>query len=197
MSNILVSGPTAVSTQPNDANTYLVQPNATLTVTNGLSPESVIIDNGGTVIFDSTAKEQGNIFVLGKGILVFANLSFIAPAGGPGGEHIQLDSNSFMGIAGMPTSEAPQTFTWSSNLSGQPDPTSGSFNLSFADLPQVGLNASVIGSAKNSAPPWSFSQVGIPGAFSGIFSSNTAVPAGAVNVTPNQLSPPPMAVTTT
>lgn len=171
-------------TQPNDDGTYILQPGAFLNVTNGLGPNSVIVDNGGTVIFNSTAKEQGTIFVLGKGSLVFGGLKFISSATG---EHIRVDGTSNIGIAGMTASEPAKEFLWGSNLTAAPDPSAGSFNINFADLMggPVGLDVGLIGGAPNSLPMWSFSQVGIAGSFSGLFTQNMAVPPGAVNVTPN------------
>jgi hypothetical protein len=69
-----------------------------------------------------------------------------------------------------------------------PDPTAGSFNVAFADLmggTPVGLNVGLIGGAPNSFPMWSYSQVGIAGSFSGVFTNNMLVPTGAMNTTPN------------
>ena len=173
-------------TQPNDDGTYIVQPGAFLNVTNGLGANSVIVDNGGTVIFSSPAKESGNLVVLNKGMLVFGNLTFLAPAAT---ETIKIDTSSILGIAGMTASEPAKEFLWGTNITANTaDPTAGSFNVAFADLlagAPVGLNVGLLGAPPNSLPTWSFSQVGIPGSFSGLFTPNGAVPAGAVNVTPN------------
>jgi hypothetical protein len=184
--NTNVTAGKTVLTGPNDNGSYLVQPGGTLNVTAGLGPDSVVVDNGGTVIFASAAKELGNIFVLDKGILVFGNLAFIAPAET---ETIKIDGTSTLGIAGMTTSEPAKEFLWGTNLTANTaDPTAGSFNIAFADLlggTPVGLNVGLIGGAPNSLPPWSFSQVGIPGSLSGLFTANTLVPTGALNTTPN------------
>jgi hypothetical protein len=176
-------------TGPNDDGTYLVQPGAFLSVTKGLGPNSVILDDGGTVIFASSppAKESGTIILLDKANLVFGGLQFIAPATT---ETFKIDGTSTIGIAGMPNSEAATRFIWGTNISANTsDPTAGSFNINFADLMPpgpVGLNVGLIGGAPNSLPAWSFYQAGGPtNSFSGIFSANTLVPAGALNTTPN------------
>jgi hypothetical protein len=117
--------------------------------------------------------------------LVFGGLTFLAPAAT---ESIKVDGTSLLGIAAMANSEPAKEFLWGSNITANTaDPTAGSFNVNFADLMggPVGLNVSVLGGAPNSLPPWSFSQVGIPGSFSGLFTPNAAVPPGALNVTPN------------
>jgi hypothetical protein len=89
----------------------------------------------------------------------------------------------------MTTSEPAKEFLWGTNITANtPDPTAGSFNIVFADLmggAPVGLNLGLIGGAPNSVPAWSFFQTGIAGSFSGIFSANSLVPAGALNTTPN------------
>lgn len=179
-------GTNPLATGPNDDGSYLLQPGAYLDVTKGLGPNSVIVDNGGTVIFDSTAKESGNIIVLDKGNLVFGGLTFIAPAAT---ETIKIDGTSTLGIAGMPTSEPAKEFLWGTNITANtPDPTAGAFNIAFADLmagTPFALNVGLIGGAPNSLPAWSFYQVGIAGSFDGFFSANTLVPAGALNTTPN------------
>jgi hypothetical protein len=169
-----------LATGPVDDGSYLVQPGAYLNVTAGLGPDSVIVDDGGTVIFNSAAPELGSIFVLDKGALVFGNLSFIHSASP---ETIKVDGTSILGIAAMPTSEQPKEFLW-----GNISPTAGgSFNIAFPDLVGgvVGLNVGLLGGAPNSLPPWSFYKEGITGSFSGVFSANSLVPTGALNTSPN------------
>jgi hypothetical protein len=175
-----------LATGPNDDGSYLVQPGAYLNVTAGLGPDSVIVDDGGTVIFNSAAKESGTIFVLGegtdKGALVFGNLSFISSASP---ETIKVDGDSILGIAAMPTSEQPKEFLW-----GNINPTAGSFNIAFPDLMgglPVVLNVALLGGAPNTLPAWSFYQVtaGLTGSFSGVFSANSLVPTGALNTSLN------------
>ncbi len=187
-----------VSTAPGvNNNTYVVEPGATLTVAGGLGPDSVIIDFGGTVLFETPPGagndhlDKGIVTVLDGGNLVFGGLQFIGPAAVPptgGGEKIRLDATSTLGVANTPPglAGAPGTvFNWVTALDGvtPADPLAGSFNITAA-AQHFGLDVGLVGfppPAPLSKPAWSFSQ---PVSVVGIFSPTATVPMG-VPMTPN------------